>query len=69
MDCSLNILLHFVHLLSEFLWVSLIKVSFYINLQGDMGFQGRPGPPGPLGVGEPGPPVSEEETVYSMANC
>lgn len=44
--------------LSAFLWVSLVKFSYYINLQGDMGFQGRPGPPGPPGVGEPGSPVS-----------
>lgn len=25
--------------------------------QGDVGFQGQPGPPGPQGIGEPGPPV------------
>lgn len=35
----------------------LIKFT-YLNLQGDVGFQGRPGPPGPPGVGELGPPVS-----------
>lgn len=37
-----------------------------------MGFQGRPGPPGPLGVGEPGLPVSEEETesvLWQTVGC
>lgn len=31
-----------------------------------MGFQGRPGPPGPHGMGEPGLPVSWEETVRAI---
>lgn len=36
----------------------LAKCSYYVNLQGDMGFQGQPGLPGLPGVGEHGPPVS-----------
>lgn len=36
----------------------ILNQFVYINLQGDLGFQGRPGPPGPHGVGEPGLPVS-----------
>lgn len=35
-------------------------------MQGDVGFQGRLGPPGPPGVGELGPPVSYE---YSISVC
>lgn len=31
-------------------------------MQGDVGFQGRPGPPGPIGVGELGPPVSYKDS-------
>lgn len=30
-----------------------------------MGFQGQPGPPGPHGMGDPGPPVSLKETDCS----
>ena len=41
-----------------FIWVAVIKLNHYIYLQGDMGFQGRPGPHGPQGVGEAGLPVS-----------
>lgn len=50
------------YLLSAFLCISAIKLSHYINLQGDMGFQGRAGPPGPPGLGEHGLPVSKEES-------
>lgn len=35
-----------------------------------MGFPGRSGPPGPLGVGEPGPPVSYGETfLFIFPDC
>lgn len=59
-------------LLCEFLWVSLTKLGFYVNLQGDMGFQGRSGPPGPPGLGEPGPPVSYEDSesvLWQVVEC
>lgn len=32
-----------------------------------MGFQGRLGPPGPPGIGEPGLPVSIKLEVYDLA--
>lgn len=41
-----------------------IKMVFF--LQGDMGFQGRPGPPGHPGLGEHGPPVSKQATLCNV---
>lgn len=32
-----------------------------------MGFQGRPGPPGPHGIGEPGLPVSTEAEILKYS--
>lgn len=44
---------------SYFVFLTLPPELFtLIHLQGDMGFQGRAGPPGPPGIGEPGLPVS-----------
>lgn len=41
-----------------------------MNVQGDVGFQGRPGPPGPPGVGELGPPVSyQHSSRFTLWHC
>ena len=37
-------------------------ISLFHTRQGDVGFQGQPGPPGPTGLGEPGPPVRHQRT-------
>lgn len=34
------------------------------RLQGEKGIQGRPGPTGPVGIGEPGLPVSMKMVLY-----
>lgn len=34
--------------------------------QGDVGFQGQPGPPGPQGLGEPGPPVTHTKLLINV---
>lgn len=39
-------------------YITLFWHSLHCHFpQGDVGVQGQPGPPGPLGIGEPGPPV------------
>lgn len=59
---------HPIVLESEVMRAAPALISLSHTPQGDVGVQGRLGPPGPQGLGEPGPPVGNQHT-HQASSC